>query len=222
MKKTLFVMAALAATAGMGLFGTWVSAQNVTPAAAPSKPTMKVGIINLNMVLKEFKKANVMGESLIKQAQEKETQVKAREEDLQKKGIEAQKMTDPTQRDTRLRELQQLQLSLQNEVVDSKKAFAKMQSDMAQDVYSNLMQVIDSIARTQGLELVLTYPDITDPKERGKSADAFRILANQSAMVAWKHPGLDVTDSVIATLNHYFPPPPGVVPAGGTNVANPK
>jgi len=221
-KKTLFVMAALAATAGMGVFGTWVSAQNVTPASAPTKPTMKIGIINLNMVLKEFKKANVMGESLIKQAQEKETQVKAKEEALQKKGIEAQKILDQAQRDAEVRRLQQEQLALQNEVIDSKKAFAKMQSDMAVDVYSNLNQVIDSIARTQGLELVLTYPDITDPKERGKSVDAFRVLANQSAMVAWKHPGLDITESVIATLNHYFPPPPGVVPAAGTSTGNPK
>src|SRR5205823_13710370 len=117
-KKTLFVMAALAATAGMGVFGTWVSAQN-GPAPAPAKPTLKIGIVNLNMVLKEFKKANVMGESLIKQAQEKEIQVKAKEEDLQKKGIEAQKIADPAQRDARARELQQVQLALQNEVVDS-------------------------------------------------------------------------------------------------------
>lgn len=216
MKKTLFIMAALAATGAMGVFGTWVSAQNPAAAPAAAKPTMKIGIVNLNMVLKEFKKANVMGESLIKQAKEKEDQVKAKEEALQKKNIEAQKIPDAAQRDAAARQLQQEQLSLQNEVIDSKKLFAKMQSDMAVDVYSNINQVIDSIARTQGLELVLTYPDITDPKERGKSADAFRILANQSAMVAWKHPGLDVTDSVIATLNHYFPPPPGVVPAGGT------
>ena len=216
MKKTLFVMAALAATAGMGVFGTWVSAQPGTPAPAPAKPTMKVGIINLNMVLKEFKKANVMGESLIKQAQEKETQVKAREEALQKKGIEAQKIVDPAQRDAEGRRLQQEQLSLQNEVVDSKKAFAKRQSDMAVEVYGDLQKVINSIATTQGLELVMTYPDITDPKEVGKAPDAFRLLANQSAMVAWKHPGLDITDTVIATLNHYFKPPQGVVTTGAT------
>jgi Skp family chaperone for outer membrane proteins len=220
-KKTLFVMAALAATAGMGVFGTWVSAQN-TPAPAPAKPTLKIGIVNLNMVLKKFEKANAMGESLIKQAQEKETQVKAKEDELKKQSDAAGRITDQAQRDTKVRELQQVQLAIQNDVVDSKKTFAKMQSDMAEQVYANINQVIDSIARTQGLELVLTYPDITEEKDRGKAPDAFRILANQSAMVAWKHPGLDITDSVIATLNHYFKPPPGVVPAGGTMIANPK
>jgi Skp family chaperone for outer membrane proteins len=217
-KKTLFIMAALAATAGMGVFGTWVAAQNTPAPATPpaTKPTLKIGIVNLNMVLKEFKKANAMGESLIKQAQEKENQIKAQEDAIRKQVIEAQKLTDTVARDAQIKALEKQQFDLSGVVADQKKAFTKLQSDMAVAVYDNVRQVIDSIARTQGLEMVLTYPDITDEKERGKPPDAFRILSNTGTMVAWKHPGLDITDSVIATLNHYFPPPPGVITTGGT------
>ena len=142
-KKTLFVMAALAATAGMGLVGTWVSAQPGTSptTAAPAKPTLKVGIVNLNMVLKEFKKANVMGESLIKQAQEKETQIKSQEASLQKQVAAAQSIADLTAKDAQLKVLNQQQFTMQEQVIEHRKAFAKMQSDMAVEVYANISQV---------------------------------------------------------------------------------
>ena len=85
MKRILSTIAAVIALAGMA------SAQEgVRPAGASgdaSKPTLKIGYINITKVIKEFKKANVLGDRILADAQRYENELKAEQELL--KGEEA-------------------------------------------------------------------------------------------------------------------------------------
>ena len=220
MKKYLFALAGLLALGCLGYFGTWVSAQNGTPAPPPAaKPTLKIGVVNIAKVLKNFEKANYLGETLLKDAQAKEEYVKKQAMLLEGENQKATIEPDKAKQEAMMKDIRNRDAQLKEQTIEYKKVFTEKQGEMAVSVNSEINRVIDSVAKTYGLELVLTYPDVVDEAERGKTPDAFRRLSTPAAMVAWVNPGLDLTDTVIATLNKYFPKPAGVTQTSGVSGA---
>ena len=218
MKKSLVIVAVLAALGGMGVFAGRVSAQinntgsGVVPAAGSQAATLKIGVVNMVKVLKSFDKANYLGEMLIKQAQDEETKLKAEDQTLKALEQKLQAMPTGPQRDAAEKDFQDKKFRFSQVMMDYRKKYQEKQGEMAVEVWDNIERVIDVIAKTRSLELVLTYPDAIDEKTKKQPATAFQKLAPSGANVAWSHPGLDITDHVIATLNHNFKPPAGTVP----------
>ena len=98
MRKLLFVFASVCALAGMGYLGTWVAAQDgVKPAVGggEAKPTLKIGVVNITKVIKEFKKANTLGDKILKDATEYEGTLKKEQEEL--KAMEMRLATLPSE-----------------------------------------------------------------------------------------------------------------------------
>lgn len=220
MKKTLFILAGLAALGGMGVFGTWVAAQNNgapgAPAANQTPATMKIGLVNIVKVLKGFDKANFLGETLINQAKGEEANLKKEQEQLTAEEARIAAMPDKAQRENAAREFEGKKFRFSQVMTDYRKRMSDKQGEMALEVNDNITRVIDVLAKTRSLELVLVYPDLASEKEAPTPALAFQRLSPPAATVAWKHPGLDITDHVIATLNHNFPSPAGTKPASAT------
>ena len=68
MKKLLCLAAVGVAFASLGYVGTWVAAQDgvrQAGAAEGARPTLKIGIVNITKVIKDFKKANAMGDRIL-------------------------------------------------------------------------------------------------------------------------------------------------------------
>ncbi len=221
MKKTLFILAGLAALGSLGYFGNWVSAQNgVVPAAATEKPTLKIGVINIAKVLKNFDKANQMGEQLLAEAKVKDEYVQ--KQLLALKGEESKLAAEPdkVKQMAMDKDLRARNLELENQAREYKAKFGEKQAEMAVLVHKDIGLVIDSLVKTYKLELVMTYPDVVEDAEKNKPADAFRHLSTPAPMVWYTHPGLDMTDITIATLNKYFPKAagngPSLVAPGGS------
>lgn len=220
MKKYVFGTAALLAVCGLGYFGTWVSAQN-TPATpmggAVEKPTMKIGYLNIAKVIKEFKKANAMGDKILADAQNFEKELKTDQEVI--KAEEAKLKVAPTdiEKETIRKRMYQLQMTYSEKDLAYQKDIRKRRDDMLVEVNKDVQRIIDSLARHMGLELVLSCPDVPTKEEVGTLSDAMRRISAQAVWVAWKHPGMDMTDEAVRWLNHYCPSPAGapVTPAGG-------
>jgi Skp family chaperone for outer membrane proteins len=230
----LFVLAAVIATCGMGYLGTFVAAQNPgTGGAAPAanKPTLKIGVVNITRVIKEFKKANTWGDSILKQAQEYEKQLKAEQEQLKAREAKMQTMPE-SQRDSERKLFSAAQAAYRDKDYEYQKDIRKKRDEMAVEINGDIAYIIDNIARQKGLELVLTCPDVADAKEAHSLTDAMRRMTAPAVWVAWKHPSLDITSDVIQYLNYYRKeetrgkPVPGfsptmVVPAGNVGGVQP-
>jgi Skp family chaperone for outer membrane proteins len=216
MKKYLVVLAAVTALAGAGYLGTRTGAQEgVKPAAGSSdnKPTTKIGYINITKVIKEFQKANSTGDKILADAKRYEDELKKMQEEL--KGEQARGAALPTEAEKEAvrKVLAQKEQALRERDYDCQKDIRKRRDDMATEINSNIQRVIDSLARHHGMEMILTCPDVADAKEVGSLSDAMRRMTAPATWVAWKHPGLDLTDECVKWLNHYFPTANGGAPA---------
>jgi Skp family chaperone for outer membrane proteins len=202
-KKLLFVAAAVIALCGMGYVGTFVAAEGpVVPAAGDNKPTLKVGVVNITRVIKDFKKANTWGDRILNQAKKYETELKAEQEALN--GREAKLATlQEHQKEAELKALRQAKMLLQDKDTEYQKDIRKKRDEMAVEINCDIGYIIDNISRQKGLELVLTCPDVADLKEMHSLSDAMRRMTAPAVWVAWKHPGLDITKDVVDYLNYY-------------------
>ena len=229
MKKLFFVMAAVAALGSLGYVGTWVSAQGtVVPATAASQPTLKIGVVNISRVIKDFKKANVWGEKILATAQKYEKELKAESEVLEGRKAKLNSLPE-NQKEAETGALGQLTLALSAKDREYQKDIRRQRDEMAIEINGDIAYIIDNLARQKGLELVLTCPDVPDDKEKFTLTDAMRRMTAPAVWVAWKHPSLDITADVVTYLNHYrkedtirkpikefSPNPAAVTPASGT------
>jgi len=221
-KKTLFILTGLAALGSLGYFGNWVSAQNgVVPAAATEKPTLKIGVINIAKVLKNFDKANQMGEQLLAEAKVKDEyvqkQVLALQAEEQKNAVEADKAkaegngqghSRPASCNSKIRP------------ATTKRNSAKSKPRWLVLVHKDIGLVIDSLVKTYKLELVMNLSRCG----RGRREEQARrclpapLDAGAHGLVHASRPRHDRL--TIATLNKYFPKAvgtgPSVVAPGGS------
>lgn len=224
MKKLLFIAAGVFALAGMGYLGTWVAAQDgVKPAGATaeSKPTLKIGVINITKVIKEFKKANALGDKILQDAQRYEAELKKDQEML--KAEEAKLATIPgeAEKEAHRKAVRNKGIELQEKDLAYQKDIRKRRDDMAIEINKDIQRIIDSLARHYQFEMVLTCPDVATKEERGSLSDAMRRMTAPATWIAWHKDGLDITEEAIRWLNHYCKAPgdTGAAPAttGGTN-----
>jgi len=223
-KKSLYILAGLLAMGGLGWFGAWVSAQQGgTPAPAPAaKPTTKVGVMNIAKVLKNFTKANYLGDTLINEAKEHEKSLNQSKIQLQQDEQRVMSLPKGPAQDEELKRLRATKLSIDEKEIDFKKKLAEKQSAMADQVMQAMDQIVDFLSKQNGLELVISYQDATSEEEMKLPGYSIRRLSVPGASVMWKVPGMDITDEVVRYLNHYHKAPDGYKPSvGGANMAAP-
>jgi Skp family chaperone for outer membrane proteins len=224
-KKSLYILAGLAAMGGLGWFGAWVSAQpgGVQPAAATAKPVTKIGVMNIAKVLKNFNNANYLGDTLIQEAQQHENTLKTMQLDLQKEEMRITALPNGAEKDNAMKKVRADKAAIEEKQFDFRKKLSERQQEMAGTVMKAVDHIVDFLAKQNGLELVLQYPDATTDEEAKSPASAIRRLSAPAAMVAWKVPGLDISEEVIRYLNHYYPAPANYKPstATGPSIVNP-
>jgi Skp family chaperone for outer membrane proteins len=233
-KKLLFVAAAVIATCSMGYVGTFVAADGpAVPAGGNNQTTLKIGVVNITRVIKDFKKANTWGDRILNQAKKYETELKTEQEHLNGRKVKLATLQEP-QKEAETKAIRQAEMLLQDKDQEYQKDIRKKRDEMAIEINGDIAYIIDNIARQKALELVLTCPDVADAKEMYSLSDAMRRMTAPAVWVAWKHPSLDITKDVVDYLNYYRKEdtigdggvkgfqPITVVPAGATVPGRPN
>jgi Skp family chaperone for outer membrane proteins len=219
MRKASFVLVGAIALCVVGYVGNWVAAEQKKPAIRTSeKPainvdlertTLKVGIVNLTRVIKQFNSANVTGDDILKAAKGYELELKAEKErlDAEQKRIEA--LPDGDEKDKANKALRQNRNALQEKDAEYQSVIRKRRDQMAVQVNKQIQDEIEKIAHRRGLQIVFTCPGMATKEEEGNLTDAMQRMTATAVRVGWCDPRLDITDELILALNRVYPPRQG-------------
>ncbi len=184
---------------------------------ASALPGTRVGVVNINMVLKEYKKAQALNNAIkqdVTQYGQQLEKLKKQMTDLQ--GEMAKPQTTPPQKEQIEKQIRNLQFQLQDLDNEARKNIGKKQGEIAVQIFKEVEGVIRAVATSNGFDLVLSYPDSTDPNDAYSQDNVVRKLAAQAAMPLFHKPHIDLTDAVIKTLNASYPPPAAAAAAAPT------
>jgi Skp family chaperone for outer membrane proteins len=189
-----------------------------SPPASPTPQRPRIALVNIAKVLREFQKANADGQLITKKRQAYIDQIKPLREQL----AELSKKSQITPNLAEKEKLQKEALAINRKIEDLDQQAQKELSELTDrtivEVYQNIKSVINDIAVTNNLDLVMCYPDASLPEDEKKPAVA-QLKLQTPALIPFYHRGMDITDVVVVTLNKRHPAPPVAVdpksPSGG-------
>ncbi len=230
MKKTLLGLTAAAACGVLlWLDGSANAQAPAAPAAAPapaaaSQPARpRIALVNIAKVLREFNKANADGSGITKKRQEYVDTARPLSEKLAAISRQIQNSQVPAEKEKLQKEAIALNRQLEDLQEQAKRVLGDLTDHTIVEVYQNIKAVINDIAVTNNLDLVMCFPDASNAEDDKKPAVA-QLKLQSPALIPFYHRGMDITDVVIVTLNRRHPAPPSAglsaaptpAPMGGT------
>jgi Skp family chaperone for outer membrane proteins len=224
--KRLYVgMVAVALAAGTA--SAQAPAGGGAPAAAP--PSRGPAVFNVARVMKDYQKWQYFAAQMNKERMAEASklanirnQVMNLENDYKKETIADKKLA-----------LEQQMTQLQRQFEDMEKTIRKNIDEKSavhlKTLFTEIRTVVDAVAKTNGFELVLAYPDALTQEEMNSPVYFDIKMRPPAAMPFYVSPSIDITMVVVQTLNKNFPAPgpieqvpaPGVSNTGGTAPAAP-
>lgn len=221
MKRVYLSMTALAAFTISLLAADALHAQ--APAgAAPAAASRGTAVFNVAKVMKDYQKwqyfAAAMNKERAAQAQQLanlRNQILEIENKIRTETVQAQKT-----------QMEQQMVGLQRQFEDKERAIRKDIDDKSashlRTLFGEIRTVVEAVAKTNGFDLVMAYPDAITEEERTSPLYFDLKLRPPAAMPFYVSKNVDITDVVVATLNKHYPAPgpidpgtPGVAPTGG-------
>ena len=216
MKRTVGIVVGVVAVGVAALVGGRLWGQQTQPTYTP--PVTKVGVVNLEYVLKNYNKAKVYTEELkaeVRKAYEEPMgDRKKRLEDLAKQGTAE---TDIGRKEQLQAQFKALQREVQDIEEAAKIRLTKKQDAQVTQLYTEVYSAVEAYARTADLELVMQYRDM-DGKDFFNPVNAQRKLGTGPLLPIWWKPGMDISQGVLDYLNKASGAVPGtpVSSTGGT------
>ncbi len=190
-----------------------------TPAAAApvAPPQTRIALLNLNYVVQNYQKW------INFRAQYKEDFKKLYEEKitLNQKALENCKKTlenpalTPTDREAWEKERKRLDREMQDIADDAKQKLAKKEMDEVVLIYHEINDAVTDYASRHGIELVMHWNE-APPQERWTPMNVGRKMGNGGCMPLYYHPGMDISDAILKSLNANVRAP--AAPAPGTTL----
>jgi Skp family chaperone for outer membrane proteins len=199
-------------TVGAGLYSAahLMAQQPAQPAQAPA--AMRVGVINLHLVLKGYQKTKIYDaevETIIapmrKQGEKMKEDMKSWENAM-KPGVAG--VTDEN-REQYAKAIRQTKHALEELEAEASKKVTKKREEQLVQLYREIEDAVKRYATAQGFTMVLQY---TEPEaaEKYTPANIQRKLAGSSqtgcTVPMYFHDALDISAAVIANLNAQYPP----------------
>lgn len=213
--KRILILASVAALGSLIGFVAMTSAQSTPPAAQPTPQRPRIAIVNIAKVLRDYQKAASDGKAITAKRQEWVNVMQPKRDKM----AELSKQIPTTPSVTEKERLQQQALAINRELEDLERQAQKELGDLTDktivEVYQNIKSVINDIAVTNNLDLVMCYPDASLPEDDKKPAVA-QLKLQSPALIPFYQRGMDITEVVVVTLNRRHPAPPdakGVAPA---------
>lgn len=212
MKNKILKMTALAALGLMVWGATTIGAQQPAPMGSTPAPTAqpqrpRIALVNIAKVLREFNKANADGQTITKKRQEYVDRVKGPREKLAALSRQIQSTPLPAEREKLQKEAVVINRTIEDIDNEAQKTLGEMTDRTIVEVYQNIKTVINDIAVTNNLDLVLCYPDASSAEDDKKPAVA-QLKLQTPALIPFYHRGMDISEVVVKTLNIRHPAPP--------------
>ncbi len=193
--------------------GTAAGAQPKAPVSAPAV----IGVIDLNVVAKNYDKLKVAMEKIQADAMARQNELMK----LQSEGageVEKLKKLAPGSLDQKRIEekLSELKAKMAATKEQAQMEFERREAEISATTYGEIQRMAQGVAKTRGMNMVLQYsatpPSPNDP-------NALQMAMVRSVVVA--DPKLDLTNDVIYWLNKYYKESGAPAPKGNTPAAAP-
>jgi Skp family chaperone for outer membrane proteins len=218
------VYVGLMGAAALGIAGwsaTVTNAQAPAGGAAPAAaaPASRgTAVFNVARVMKEYTKWQFFAASMnnTRAAKAGELQgIRARMMDIEKKLSTESVAANKTPLEQQLVALQRQFEDMERQV---RKEIDEASANHLKQLFAEIRTVVDAVAKTNGFELVLAYPDAITQEEMNSPLYFDLKMRPPAAMPFYVSPSIDITKVVVDTLNKNFPAP-GPVPAVSPGVA---
>jgi Skp family chaperone for outer membrane proteins len=158
----------------------------------------RVGLIDLEYVLKNYQKFNRLADELNAEAKRKEEEIRALQDQLRGliKQQQAQKPDSPLYAQLQA-EATKKRAELEATVANAQRDFARRQANLYHSTYQEVEYVVSQFAQARGLTLVIRSSRDTEVSANDPQA-VFREI---SRPVLYSHPSLDISDQILAILN---------------------
>lgn len=225
MKRLTILMLALAAISPAIYHASPVTAQ--APATPPTAAPAGRGtaVFNVPKVMREYSKWQYFAQEVNKDRAEKAAILGKKQAEMVDLQNRAKVETVKAKQDEMVAQAIQMQRTLEDLEKQARKEIDEKSMAHLRTLFGELRTVVDAVAKTNGFDLVLAYPDATTPEETASPMYLEMKLRTPAAMPFYVSANIDITKVVIETLNKNFPAPGPVSPAGATApapVAPPK
>ncbi len=214
MKRTFAIVAGVL-TVGAGLyFGTHLSAQGPAGGSAAPAPTMRMRLVNLQYVIKNYKRTEALRAehaALFKKYDDEIQQYKKLAEQRQAQ------MNDPkystAEKEAIEKEIKRLQREMQDKGEEARTALAKKEGDLITLIYNEVEDSVKKYAAMNSIELVMHYNDAVAESDRRSANNVARKMSAGACMPMHVAAGLDISDDIVQALNRqYTGPSAGAAP----------
>lgn len=169
---------------------------------AATTPRTRVGLLNLQYVLKGYDKFKAFEDEckkIVEPLREREAETRRREKALTKEA--ASPTTTAARRTAIAKKLDTLRREIESIQSEMKEAVGKKQEERLKVLYGDLGRVVRRYARDHGLDLVLHYNDFTDEADRSSSENILRKMNAGATIPLYSAPGMDISKEIITALN---------------------
>lgn len=209
MKRTIAIMVGVVSVGVSTYLASHLWAQTApyapgtAPAAAPPAPacTSKIAVINLQKVIKNYKKFQNMQADMKKEADSYRVQIDGLQAKIKQLQSQAElPATTGEQREKIAKDIKDMQRQGQDKSEEYNALLQKHQFDHIVATYKDIQKACDVFARARGLEMVMHYQDGEGPEMYMPQFFGKR-MSNGACQPVYMAPGMDITESVTEMLN---------------------
>ncbi len=197
MKKFPLIAAVLLGAVIVSVLGSALVAQAPGTAAVPlDRYPSKIAVLNLAEVFEKDPQFKTQTDQLKTQVKDAETKVNTEREQITSLIGQLKDLTPGTANFRTMEEqIAKRRSDLEFQVKRQQRDFMQYQGRIYQDIYSQIQQEVNALARQQGIDLVLRYSqapiDLNNPNT---------VLENINRQVVWYGPHRDITATIIRNL----------------------
>jgi Skp family chaperone for outer membrane proteins len=203
----MIVLVGVAAVGGVAYITNHLRAQGpegqqlpAAAAAAPA-PKMKIALVNMTVVLRNYEKWKTFQNQFKTDYENYKKQADAKAAEVSNLKTQYSTVTTPEQKDQIEQRSKTLQREIQDLETEAKKQLAKMEADAAVQVYKEVQAAVQAFARANDIEVVFQYLDGTTEGEVYSPYNIERKLSTQPMVPIYAAPGIDVSEWIYKMLN---------------------
>ena len=222
MKRTVTIVAGLAALGVMAYIGRHLSAQAPSTAALPAQP--RIAVVNLLNVIKNYNKAKFYDSEL----EEARKPYVAKAEELKSALIQwqnyvadpknAPQLTDEKKQEAE-KNITNIKRSLEDLDKEARKALSKKREQQVVQLYKEIDEHVKRYAAPNGIHLVLSYFEPVSAADLFSGANITRKLEGMSmggsCNPMYYADGMDISGPIIESLNRAYTGAAAAAPANG-------
>ena len=210
MKRTILALTGIATLGFAAYLGTGMYAKAQQPggvqqvnSTVPAKPLQtRIAVLNLQAVIKNYKKWQQFQDNVKATYQQYENQLKPyRDDALKLKARLDQLPAGDSAREDIERQIRDLNRKAQDQSELMKKELNKTLDQQSVQVYAEVEDVVTRFARQYEFDMVLHFNDAVAPADLHHPVNIQRKMQLGALMPLYTAPGMDITDYITKVLN---------------------